>query len=115
LALDQVSVEEAPDFTLLGAATRLTVGAFPATVTVADWVADPPGPVQVSSYSVVLVRVPVDCIPPVETLPCHPPAAVQAVAPVEFQARLAASPLLTVVGPAFNTIVGAQATFTATV
>ena len=114
-ALDQVSVEEEPDFTLLGVAMRLTLGALPATVTVAVCVACPPGPVQVISYSVVLVRVPVDCIPPVETLPCHPPEAVQAVAPTEFQARFAASPLLIVVGPAFNVTEGAQATFTATV
>jgi hypothetical protein len=36
LLLDQVSVEAAPDFTLLGLALNVTMGALPATVTVAD-------------------------------------------------------------------------------
>jgi hypothetical protein len=54
LLLDHVSVAAAPAFTLLGAALKLTTGALPATVTVADCVADPPAPVQVNSYSVVL-------------------------------------------------------------
>jgi hypothetical protein len=35
LAVDQVSVDEPPDFTLLGLALRVTVGDLPATVTVA--------------------------------------------------------------------------------
>ena len=63
LALDQVSADEAPAFTVLGVAVSVTTGALLETVTVADWVADPPGPVQVSSYSVLLVRVPVDIVP----------------------------------------------------
>jgi len=49
LVLDQVSVEAPPAFTLLGVAVSVTVGALWETVTVADWVADPPAPVQVSS------------------------------------------------------------------
>ena len=36
LLLDQVSVEAAPDFTLLGLALSVTIGALLATVTVAD-------------------------------------------------------------------------------
>jgi hypothetical protein len=60
LLLDQVSVEVAPSLTVLGEAVNMTIGALLETVTVADCVAGPPGPVQVSSYSVVLVRVPVD-------------------------------------------------------
>jgi hypothetical protein len=36
LLLNQVSVEAAPDFTLLGLALSVTIGALPATVTVAD-------------------------------------------------------------------------------
>ena len=36
LLLDQVSVEAVPDFTLLGLALNVTMGALPATVTVAD-------------------------------------------------------------------------------
>jgi len=36
LLLDQVSVEAVPDFTLLGLALSVTIGALLATVTVAD-------------------------------------------------------------------------------
>lgn len=117
LLLDQVSIDEAPEFTLLGLALNVTLGALPATVTVADCVADPPGPVQVSSYSVVLASVPVDCAPLVETVPCQPPEAVQAVAPVDFQERVAVPPLSTVVGLAVKVSIGAddEATATATV
>jgi hypothetical protein len=102
LALDQVSAEEAPAFTVLGVAVSVTTGALLDTVTVADCVADPPGPVQVSSYSVLLVRVPVDVVPLVGTLPCQPPEAVQAVAPGDFQVRVELPPLPTVVGAAVN-------------
>jgi hypothetical protein len=119
LLLDQVSVEDAPAFTVLGAALNVTVGALLETVMVADCVADPPGPVQVSSYSVVLVRVPVDVVPLVGMLPCQPPEAVHAVAPPDFQVRAELSPLLTVVGAALNvndvaTGVAGTATDTAT-
>jgi hypothetical protein len=100
LVLDQVSMEEAPAFTVLGAAVSVTIGALPETVTVADCAADPPGPVQVSSYSVLLVRVPVDMVPLVGKVPCQPPEAVQAVAPADFQVRVELAPLLTVVGAA---------------
>lgn len=100
LVLDQTSVEEAPDFTLLGVALSVTAGALLETVTVADCVADPPAPVQVNSYSVVLVRVPVDIVPLVAKLPCQLPEAVQALVPVEFQVRMELPPLLTVVGAA---------------
>jgi hypothetical protein len=102
LLLDQVSVEEAPAFTLLGVALSVIVGALPETVTVADCVADPPAPVQVSSNSVLLVRVPVDMLPLVGNVPCQPPEAVQAVAPADFQARVELAPLLTVVGAALK-------------
>ena len=102
LALDQVSAEEAPAFTVLGVAVSVTTGALLDTVTVADCVADPPGPVQVSSYSVLLVRVPVDVVPLVGTLPCQPPEAVQAVAPGDFQVRVELPSLPTVVGAAVN-------------
>jgi hypothetical protein len=102
LALDQVSAEEAPAFTVLGAAVSVTTGALLDTVTVADCVADPPGPVQVSSYSVLLVRVPVDVVPLVGTLPCQPPEAVQAVAPGDFQVSVELPSLPTVVGAAVN-------------
>jgi hypothetical protein len=44
----QERVEAAPLFTVLGLAEKLTVGAGVLTETVVDWVALPPGPVQVS-------------------------------------------------------------------
>ena len=48
LRLDQVSVEAPPELTVLGLTLRVTSAGDPATVTVADWVAEPPTPVQVS-------------------------------------------------------------------
>jgi hypothetical protein len=102
LLLDQVSAEEAPAFTVLGVAVSVTVGALLETVTVADCVADPPGPVQFSSYSVLLVKVPVDIVPLLGTLPCQPPEAVQAVAPGDLHVRVELPPLPTVVGAAVN-------------
>ena len=119
LLLDQVSAEAAPAFTVLGEALNVTIGALLETVTVADCVADPPGPVQVSSYSVLLVSVPVDVVPLVAMLPCQPPEAVQAVAPADFQVSVELSPLATVVGAALKvndvaTGVAGTATDTAT-
>jgi hypothetical protein len=102
LVLDQVSVEEAPDFTLLGVAVSVTIGALLETVTVADCVADPPAPWQVSSYSVVFVRAPVESVPLAGMLPCQPPEAVQAVASMDLQVRVELPPLLTVVGAAVS-------------
>lgn len=46
---DQVNVEAPPLFTVLGVAERLTLGAAGVTETVADCVALPPVPVQVSA------------------------------------------------------------------
>ena len=45
---DQVRVELPPLEMVLGLALRLTVGAGVVTVTVADWPALPPAPVQVN-------------------------------------------------------------------
>jgi hypothetical protein len=46
---DQLNVEALPLATVLGLAVKLTVGAAPVTETVADCVALPPVPVQVST------------------------------------------------------------------
>jgi hypothetical protein len=46
---DQLSVEALPLATVLGLVVKLTVGAAPATETVADCAALPPLPVQVST------------------------------------------------------------------
>jgi hypothetical protein len=102
LVLDHVSEEEAPELTVAGEASRVTVGATLDTVTVAVCVADPPAPVQVSSYSVVFVRAPVDQVPLVATFPCQPPEAEQSVALADVQVRVELPPLLTVVGAAVN-------------
>jgi hypothetical protein len=56
LPLDHVSVEAPPALTLLGVALKVTFGALLETVMVTDCEADPPDPVQVTWYSVVLVR-----------------------------------------------------------
>jgi hypothetical protein len=117
LLLDHVSAEAAPAFTVLGAALSVTIGALLETVTVADCVADPPAPVQVSSYSVVAVSAPVEKVPLVGTLLCQPPEAMQAVASADFQVRVELPPLAMVVGAAVNVMDGAAvdvATDTAT-
>jgi hypothetical protein len=115
LVLDQASEEEAPDFTLLGVAVSVTIGAAPETVTVADCVADPPAPVQVTSYSVVLVRTGVCQIALVGTLPCQlPTVATQAVALADAQVSVDLPPLLMVVGAAVNVTDGAVGRTTAT-
>ena len=60
LVADQVTVELVPLATALGLALKLTVGAGAATDTVADWVALPPLPVQVSVKVPLAVSAPVD-------------------------------------------------------
>jgi len=110
---DQVSVEAPPELTVLGMASSVSTGANPETVTVADCVAEEPSlPVQVSSYSVVLVTAPVDHVPLVATAPLQPPEAVHAVALSEFQLRVELPPLATVVGEAVSVTVGAGAVTT---
>jgi hypothetical protein len=81
-------------------AVSCTTGGWLATVTVADWVADPPGPVHASSYSVVLLSAPVDHVPLGATAPLHPPEAVQLVAFAALHVKVELPPLPTVVGEA---------------
>jgi hypothetical protein len=81
-------------------AESCTTGDWLETVTVADCVADPPGPVHVSSYSVVLVSAPVDHVPLSGTAPLQPPDAVQPVAFTAFHVKVEVPPLATVVGEA---------------
>lgn len=47
--VDQVSVDAAPELTVLGEALSVTIGGSAATVTVTDCLAEPAGPVQRSS------------------------------------------------------------------
>ena len=105
--LDQASIEAVPELTVLGLALSVTTGGKVGTVTVTDCVAEPPSPVQVRSYSVVLVSAPVDQVPLVATAPLQPPEAVHAVASLELQVKLELAPLITVVGAAVNVTAGA--------
>jgi hypothetical protein len=106
--VDQANVEAPPELTVLGLALNVTTGGNPETVTVADCVADPPGPVQVKPYSVVLESVPVDHVPLVATAPFQPSEAVHAVAFSDFQLRLDMPPLTTLAGEAASVTVGAS-------
>lgn len=112
LWVDQVSVDAAPASIVLGPALSVTIGANAETVMVADWVAEPPLPVQVSSKSVVLWSASVAQVPLVATAPLQPPEAVQAVAFSEFQLNVDVPSVATVVGVAANVTAGAGAVTT---
>ena len=104
---DQVKVEPPPLATLLGLALIFIDGAGAETVTVADWLALPPAPVQVSVNVVLVVRLSVLWEPLVALLPVQPPEAVQDVAWVEDQVRVEVAPLATVLGLAVRVTAGA--------
>lgn len=82
------------------------VGVESVTVTVADWPAEPPAPVQVSVNVVAAVRFPVLCEPETALVPDHPPEALHEVAFVEFQVSVEALPETTEVGLAAMLTVG---------
>ncbi|OGM78607.1 hypothetical protein A2197_02860 [Candidatus Woesebacteria bacterium RIFOXYA1_FULL_48_16] len=75
------------------------------TLTVVDWLAVPPVPVQVNVYIVVAVGETV-CDPEVAFVPDHAPDAVQTVALAEDQERVEALPEVTEVGLAEIETVG---------
>jgi hypothetical protein len=104
---DQLNVALPPLETLVGLALSETLGAAADTVTVADCVADPPAPVQVSMYLVVPVSAAVLFEPVIASDPLQPPEAVHAVALVEDQFNIDAAPLLTVLGFAVSVTAGA--------
>jgi hypothetical protein len=85
LVEDQVSVEAPPLATLVGLALKDTVGAAADTVTVADWDADPPVPVQARVNLVVADSAEVLVEPLIGSDPLQPPDAVQAEALVADQ------------------------------
>ena len=110
LAAFQASVADAPLDTVLGLADRLTLGVADFTETVADWEADPPGPVQVTVKVVLPFRAPDDWEPVMGLLPDHPPDATQAVAPAADHDSIDAWPELMVLGLAVTLIVGVEVT-----
>ena len=77
------------------------------TATIADWLADPPAPVQVSVNVVFAVRPPVLPDPEIAFVPDHPLEAEHDVALVELQASVDELPDVTVVGLADIKTVGA--------
>jgi hypothetical protein len=107
LVEDQLNVELPPLETLVGLALSETLGAAADTVTVADCVADPPAPVQVSMYLVVAFSAAVLFEPLIASDPLQPPEAVHAVALVADQLNIDAAPLLSVLGLAVSVTAGA--------
>jgi hypothetical protein len=90
-----------------GFAVRVSVGAGGAeTVTVTRFDVLPPSPVQISEKVVVAPSGPVDSDPLTDLLPLQPPLAVQTVAFLVDQDRVAAFPTSTDVGVTDNVIRG---------
>ena len=111
---DQLSIADPPLLTVVGLALRPTVGGAE-TLTVTDWLALPPGPLQASVNVVVPLSAPVLVLPLVGSLPDQPPEAVQLLALVEDQFSIADPPRLTVVGLALRLTVGLTGAETLTV
>jgi hypothetical protein len=107
LVADQVSAEAPPLATVLGLAASVMAGAAWVTETVADCVALPPVPVQVSPKVELAVRAPVDCEPLAALVPDQAPEAVQEVALMADQVSVELPPLATVPGLATKVTVGA--------
>jgi len=108
LVVDQARVELLPLTTVLGLADSATVGAGAGEVTdtVADWLALPPGPVQVSEKVSLALSAPVDCEPLTVLVPDQAPDAVQEEALLDDHAKVALLPLVIVLGLALNPTVG---------
>ena len=103
---DQVKVDPLPLATLVGLALIDTLGGVADTVTVTDWLAVPPAPVQVNVYFVVAVRAAVVFEPVIGSDPLQPPDALQDVALVADQVSFEVAPFLTVLGLAANVTAG---------
>jgi hypothetical protein len=104
---DQVKVELPPLDTLLGPALSDTLGGVADVVTVADCDAEPPAPVHVIVYFVVVERADVVFEPRVAMLPLQPPEAAQEVVFADDQVNVDAAPLLMVLGFAERVTAGA--------
>jgi len=106
---DQVIVALLPWETVLGLVLIRTVGAAAATDTVADCIAVPPKPTQVSVKVELVFIGPVDCEPLGFRLPDHAPEAEQLLAFRLLQVSVAESPEATVLGLACRVTTGAEA------
>jgi hypothetical protein len=107
---DHDSVAPAPLATVLGLALNVTVAVgWALTVTVVDWIALPPAPVQVNTYVALADRAPVGCDPVSALVPDHAPDAVQEVALTEDHDKTEALPLTILLGAALNRMLGGVA------
>jgi hypothetical protein len=107
--LDQFSMAAAPLVTVAGVAVSVTVGkGLAATVTVAEPVAVPPLPVQLSPNVLDAESGPVFHEPLVAFAPVHAPDAVQLDAPVLLHVSVDAFPMLTLVGDALSESCGGE-------
>lgn len=104
--VDQVSVDDEPEVTLVGDAVKDTVGAG-ATVTFAAADDVPPAPVQSSPNVVVACSGPTVAVPVVAFAPDQPPVAVHVVAFVACHDRVEVAPAATCVGDAVSVTTGA--------
>jgi hypothetical protein len=102
----QPKVELPPGDTLTGFALKETVGGA-VTVTVADWDAVPPAPVQLKVNLVVALSGVVTWDPVVACAPLQPSEALHEVAFVDDQVSVEVAPLFTVVGFATKVTAGA--------
>jgi hypothetical protein len=112
--LDQVRDEGPPRSTVLGLACKATSGPEEVTVTIVVCDDEPPGPLQVISYSVSFDRGPVDQVPLKSMPPCQLPLASHWVAFATLHLRTEAPRRLTVVGEAAKVIKGANRRVTVT-
>ena len=104
----QVNVEDIPDTMLAGFNVSATEGGCGAsTVTVVVAKPETPAPAQLNWYVVVALRGAVATLPLSGSSPVHPPEAVQVVAPVLPQVRVAAPPEETLEGFAWRVTTGA--------
>jgi len=103
---DQARVEEPPLTTEAGFAVSDTVGTGAVTVTLADALAVPPGPVQTRVKVLEPVNTPLDWLPEIALTPDHAPEAVHELASVDDQMSVEAPPFATDVGLAVSETVG---------
>jgi hypothetical protein len=94
--VDQFKVVDPPATTVAGVAVSVTVGAGVTvggtTVTLTDWVADPPAPMQVKANEALLVSGPLDALPLIGLLPLQLPLAEHDVALLDDHVRVVADP-----------------------